>query len=224
MYNRGWQHRFDSGSEDAGDYEQALQFLEFSGLMLPGLSTLEIGGGIGKLSNALLTRGFTNLTCTDLSEVSVSYGKLKYPNLNLCTMDACKLEFESNQFDRCISFDLVEHIPEIDKHLAEVARVLKPDGVYLFQTPNVVTNAVWETIQSRGFGWKVYHPSLQTASSLRRKLLSAGFTSVEFVKLAPITGYKLALLPKPLRMIFHVIPWRLLPMFLQVGFWTIARR
>ncbi|HEX2721553.1 MAG TPA: methyltransferase domain-containing protein [Gemmatimonadaceae bacterium] len=39
-------------------------------------------------------------------------------------------------FDACVSDYVIEHIADPESHLREVARVLKPGGVYVFRTPN----------------------------------------------------------------------------------------
>ena len=41
-----------------------------------------------------------------------------------------------NSFDIIISVENLEHLPNIDQHLFEVKRVLKPNGIYLIKTPN----------------------------------------------------------------------------------------
>ncbi|HJP58678.1 MAG TPA: class I SAM-dependent methyltransferase [Gemmatimonadaceae bacterium] len=42
----------------------------------------------------------------------------------------------SESFDCCVSNYVVEHVPDGMAHLEEVARVLKPGGVYVFRTVN----------------------------------------------------------------------------------------
>jgi SAM-dependent methyltransferase len=44
--------------------------------------------------------------------------------------------FERRAFDGCVSNYVLEHIHDPAIHFAEVARVLKPGGVYCFRTPN----------------------------------------------------------------------------------------
>ena len=44
--------------------------------------------------------------------------------------------FADGSFAACVSNYAIEHIPDADAHLAEVARVLEPGGVYVFRTPN----------------------------------------------------------------------------------------
>jgi 2-polyprenyl-3-methyl-5-hydroxy-6-metoxy-1,4-benzoquinol methylase len=39
-------------------------------------------------------------------------------------------------FDCCVSNYVLEHVADPEMHLREVARVLKPDGAYVFRTPN----------------------------------------------------------------------------------------
>lgn len=224
LYDQGWASHLESGQEDFGDLEQALEFLNLTAALDPEHSILEIGGGIGKLSNTLREAGYNNIICTDISSVSIEYGRARYPDLDLRLMDACNLTFGSESFDRCLSFDLLEHLPDVDAHLREVHRVLKPGGIYLFQTPNVFTNSVFETFKHRGFDWKKFHPSLQSANRLQLRLRNSGFRGIQFVKLAPTSSYKLAQLPRPLSMLLQMTPWRFVPMNLQVGFWVVATR
>lgn len=39
-------------------------------------------------------------------------------------------------FDACVSDYVIEHIADPARHLYEVRRILKPNGVYVFRTPN----------------------------------------------------------------------------------------
>jgi ubiquinone/menaquinone biosynthesis C-methylase UbiE len=224
LYNESWSTHFNKGGEDFGDVELSLSFLEQTKKLNKYHNILEIGGGIGKLSHMLQSNGYQNIICTDYSDTAVAYGKLKFPELNLKVMDACSLNFETNFFDRCISFDLVEHLPNIDSHFKEVFRVLNKNGIYLFQTPNIITNFIHETIKFKNLKWRIYHPSLQSVGSLKQKLESAGFKKIYFYKIAPLNEYKLKQLPPYLRIVFNNIPWKILPHFMQIGIWCICEK
>jgi SAM-dependent methyltransferase len=49
--------------------------------------------------------------------------------------DAQNLSFPDHLFDLVVSSETLEHIPNLDQALAEIHRVLKPDGVHLFTVP-----------------------------------------------------------------------------------------
>jgi ubiquinone/menaquinone biosynthesis C-methylase UbiE len=51
-------------------------------------------------------------------------------------MDACDLQFPDATFDFVFSFHALEHIPDYERAIAEMRRVLKPDGLYCIGTPN----------------------------------------------------------------------------------------
>ena len=47
-----------------------------------------------------------------------------------------RLPFAAGRFDRVTSFQVVEHFADASAYLAEIARILRPDGVALLSTPN----------------------------------------------------------------------------------------
>ena len=49
--------------------------------------------------------------------------------------DALALTFDDASFDVVVSNDVFEHVPDIDRALAECARVLRPGGRLLFSIP-----------------------------------------------------------------------------------------
>jgi SAM-dependent methyltransferase len=51
--------------------------------------------------------------------------------------DAEALPFRSGSLDLIVSMSVVEHLPDPEKSFAEFARVLRPDGTLIMQTPNL---------------------------------------------------------------------------------------
>ncbi|EJL25372.1 methylase involved in ubiquinone/menaquinone biosynthesis [Caulobacter sp. AP07] len=49
--------------------------------------------------------------------------------------DLTRLSFQDDTFDGVLSFDVLEHVPDYRKGLAEVYRCLKPGGKFLFTAP-----------------------------------------------------------------------------------------
>lgn len=50
--------------------------------------------------------------------------------------EGARYPFDDGAFDACVSNYVLEHVPDPVAHLAEVARVLRPGGAYVFRTPN----------------------------------------------------------------------------------------
>ena len=77
------------------------------------------------------------LVLTDLSEGMLAEAR---PDLegdgrfNLLCVDASRLEFEDASFDFVTANHMLYHVPDIAQALAEVARVLKPDGAMMAAT------------------------------------------------------------------------------------------
>jgi len=51
--------------------------------------------------------------------------------------DGVKMPFADESFDACVSNFVLEHVEHPVEHFREVARVLRPGGVYCFRTPNL---------------------------------------------------------------------------------------
>jgi 2-polyprenyl-3-methyl-5-hydroxy-6-metoxy-1,4-benzoquinol methylase len=225
LYDQTWRKGLKAGKEERGNLKTNLEFLEETNLLKPGDRILEIGCGIGSVVAELTMHGF-DVTGTDISREAISYGLKKYGDINLLVQPAEMLEFENETFDVVLSFDLFEHIAHIDKHVSEVFRVLRPGGYYLFQTPNKLSNATFETLSKKSLKWRRAHPSLHTPSQLRRRLSGHGF-EISFVKMNPINEFTLDKLKKrfgPLSNIFKHINFRRLPLIMQPNMYIIARK
>ncbi|HEY6437452.1 MAG TPA: class I SAM-dependent methyltransferase, partial [Ignavibacteriaceae bacterium] len=104
---------------------------------------LDIGSGNGKLAIAMAKKGNV-VTGLDVSKIAIQAAQEFHNKIAPDTPvgfkfgDARELPFADNTFDYITSQDLVEHISENDfeVHLAEVYRVLKPRGRYVFWTPS----------------------------------------------------------------------------------------
>lgn len=224
LYDKSWGGGLDRGKEQRGNLQINLDFLARTGKLKATDKILEIGCGIGTIVFELSRQGY-DITGTDISSVAIEYGLAKYGDVRLEAQPAEDLAFDDEAFDAVLSFDLFEHIASVDHHVAEVGRVLKPGGFYLFQTPNKLSNAVFETLSHKSLKWRRYHPSLHTPGQLRRRLARHGF-STQFVKMDPINEYTEAKLKRlgPLGALVKHVNFMKLPLILQTNLYVVAQK
>lgn len=74
----------------------------------------------------------------DVSEEAIRHASSHYakPNLNYFLGRATSLTFPDNSFDVVVSFETIEHLAEQEQMLAEIRRVLRPNGILVISSPN----------------------------------------------------------------------------------------
>jgi SAM-dependent methyltransferase len=109
-----------------------------------GLKVLEIGCGQGALVNHLSGRG-ASMVGVDMSPASLRRAAAGAHELGLeqhvrlLQADAERLPFPDATFDRVVSFGVLHHTPDTSHAVAELRRVLRPEGraiVMLYRTGN----------------------------------------------------------------------------------------
>lgn len=102
---------------------------------LAGENVLEVscghGGGAAYLVRALAPKRYTAL---DLNPAGIRFcqGRHRVDGLVFVQGDAENLPFESNAFDAVINVEASHCYPSFPRFLAEVARVLRPGGHFLY--------------------------------------------------------------------------------------------
>ena len=100
-------------------------------------SILDIGCGNGTCLGALHGRGHRGLVCgADLSEGMLRSARPLHGDGPLIVTDAQTLPFAEASFDVTLAMHMLYHVPDRRLAIAELRRVLRPDGVAL-----IVTNA-----------------------------------------------------------------------------------
>jgi 2-polyprenyl-3-methyl-5-hydroxy-6-metoxy-1,4-benzoquinol methylase len=223
-YDQAWIQGLQAGREELGNLQTNLEFLARTDLLRPSDRILEIGCGTGSLTAVLAERGH-DIVGTDISPAAVRHGQAKHAHVRLEVSPAEELAYEDASFDKVLSFDLLEHVVPVDRHLDEVHRILRPGGYYLFQTPNKWSNILYELLRTKSFGWRRYHPSLHTPGQLRRRLLRHGFR-VEFIKMNPMSGHTLRKLRElgPIGTVLRHVDFQRLPLALQTNLYVVARK
>ncbi|MBA2318196.1 MAG: class I SAM-dependent methyltransferase [Euzebyales bacterium] len=96
----------------------------------PGERFLEVGCGRGHLVKRLAADG-VDVRGVDANPHAIAQGVSD----RLRCMTADSLDFPAESFDLVASFHTIEHVPDVDAALAEMARVLRPGGRLLLVYP-----------------------------------------------------------------------------------------
>jgi 2-polyprenyl-3-methyl-5-hydroxy-6-metoxy-1,4-benzoquinol methylase len=224
LYDRTWRKGLEAGKEERGNLQANLQFLAKANLLQPDNRILEIGCGIGTIVSELTGQGY-DITGIDISREAIAYGLKKYGNIKLMAQAAEKLQFADETFDIVLSFDLFEHIVQVDKHVSEVRRVLRTGGYYLCETPNKYCNAIFETLVGKSLRWRRAHPSLHTPGQLKRRLIKHGF-ELKFIRINTVNEFTINKLKRlrPLHLVVKHINFEKLPLMLQTNLYVVARK
>jgi len=100
--------------------------------------SLEIAVGDGFFSSMLCSQRSTRIDYgMDLIYETLAASKKYEIYRNLCVSDAEEIPFPDNSFSTIIMNNLMHHLPDRDRILDEIWRVLKPGGVFLF-TDNLI--------------------------------------------------------------------------------------
>ena len=104
-----------------------------------GASVLELGCGTGEmwLNRDGLIQACSQLILSDLSEGMLAKAKetlQRYPTIRYAVADIQEIPFPDDSFDAVIANMMLYHVPDIDKGLAEVRRVLRDGGAFYCAT------------------------------------------------------------------------------------------
>ena len=207
-----------AGSKEWGNLSASLEFVAERKFRLDS-RVLDIGCYTGSLISDLSQTGFSDVYGVDVDSHAVARGQKLYPALEarITSYDGVTLPFAEATIDVVTMFDVLEHIPNVEKFLSQqVQRVLKPGGTLVFQTPNKYTNIPWEILIHKSFTkYRSYHMSLQSYRSLKLLLQTAAFQDIEIVKrdmmhpyyLEPLRQH-LGVLANPVATFFNRLPVR----------------
>ncbi len=161
------------------------------GVDLRGKEVLDVGCGTGILSLFAIKQGAARLTCGDLSEYMLGQCRKKIiaqgfseERVDFRQLDAESLPYDDKSFDAVISGMLIGLVPNQEKVVTEMARVLRPKGTLAFSThgPNYfweTSDATFRAIPKRYvIGYRIeYWPRKET--EIRRMLAQAGLVNVQ---------------------------------------------
>ncbi len=154
-----------------------------------GIKVLDVGCGGGFTCEFMAKKGAA-VSGIDLSEVSIDTAKKHAEESNL-TIDykngtAENLPFEDDSFDVVNCVDVLEHVEDVSVIIAEIKRVLKPGGTFLFDTINktfksklimiLLLENIKKEIPKGTHDWNMFIPPVKMTSYLEE----GGFKDIEF--------------------------------------------
>lgn len=113
-----------------------------------GMCVLDLGCGRGRHLRALAGRGGLSAIGLDLSFEDAAAARASFEDApdaqgwSVTLGDALRLPFKDASFDRIICSEVLEHLPDYESALGEVARVLKPDGELAVSVPRAWPEAI----------------------------------------------------------------------------------
>jgi SAM-dependent methyltransferase len=102
-----------------------------------GKDVLDVAAGEG-YGSAMIAQVAKSVVGVEIDAETVAHAARAYdrPNLKFTQGDARAIPLEAASVDIVVSFETIEHLYEQEVFIAEVRRVLRPDGVFIVSTPD----------------------------------------------------------------------------------------
>jgi ubiquinone/menaquinone biosynthesis C-methylase UbiE len=102
-----------------------------------GQDVLDIACGEG-YGSAMMSENAKSVIGVDIAADAVAYASQAYVSENLTFLEgsATKIPVADSSVDVVVSFETIEHLEDHEAMLAEIKRVLRPDGILVISSPN----------------------------------------------------------------------------------------
>lgn len=99
-----------------------------------GKKAIEIGCSIGAFTKILKERGF-EVTATDISKFILEKAQKLQKDIKFEIFDIEKRKKSAKKYDYVFAFEVVEHLSDPDKAIANIFNLLNKGGKFIFSTP-----------------------------------------------------------------------------------------
>jgi SAM-dependent methyltransferase len=153
---------------------------------------LDMPCGTGRLLRALAAAGFSDLWGADTSPAMLERAARSAESASLRCADAFATGFAPDSFAAVCSLRFLFHVPEPSKLFAEVARLLLPGGLFVFDSIRWSPRGVLAPVD-RALGGDLYRHQDAEVTEL---LFSAGFALVSTERKFPLPTLAYRFLPQ----------------------------
>ncbi|EHI10682.1 class I SAM-dependent methyltransferase [Mycolicibacterium thermoresistibile] len=151
----------------------------------PGVSVIDVGCGLGRHSFEAYRRGAHivafDQNAEELNEVDTILQAMAEQReapagarAEVVKGDALDLPYADGTFDRVIASEILEHVPEDDRAIAELVRVLKPGGKLVVTVPRWLPERICWLLSDEYHANEGGHVRIYRADELRDKITRHG--------------------------------------------------
>jgi SAM-dependent methyltransferase len=151
----------------------------------PGDRVLDMGCGAGRHAFEVFRRGGDVVAFDqdgdELAGVLELFGAMREAGevpsgaeADIKQGDALSLPFADGEFDRIVAAEVLEHIPDDEAAIAELARVLRPGGTIAVSVPRWLPERICWALSDAYHEVEGGHVRIYTAEELVAKLVGAG--------------------------------------------------
>lgn len=163
---------YRSSVEDYVIYLMHIATYRFAESFAAGKRVLDFGCGSG-YGSAKIAEVAVTVDAVDVAEDAITHASERFLRQNLkftCIDPLASLPFSDASFDTVLSFQVFEHVANVDHYLCEIYRVLRPGGVLVLVTPDRKTRLL--PFQRPWNRWHVKEYGSSSLTSVMRKIFA----------------------------------------------------
>ena len=142
-----WQDGFTDGADP--EYEEQIRPL-IRDALAGAREVLDVGTGEGQIARDAVRRGASRVVGVDPTRAQITVARERGGGVLYARANADALPFPDGSFDAVVVCLVFEHIPDHIPAMAEIARVLRPEGRFVFCLNHPL-------LQAPGSGWVIDH-------------------------------------------------------------------